>query len=326
MAKTVAEITAELERGIEALMDSQHYREYLHVMSKFRNYSLNNTILIAMQRPDATLVHGYRAWQTDFKRHVKKGEKGIQIIAPTPIKVTSEKEKADAGSNESADCRDKEESVSVIQRYKVTTVFDVSQTEGEPLPQLGKGNLTADFGRCDEFMTAIKQLSPVSVRFENIPSGANGYYSRTAKEIVIQSGLSESQTMKTAIHEVTHAILHDDNSVENQGIQKDRLTREVEAESVAFTVCNFYRLDTSDYSFPYITSWSSGRDLKELRQSMETIRQTARDLIDGIGRRLTPVQEERAVDKVQREALPRENQNTTEKAERIKQRKKGRHR
>ena len=280
------EITDRLQAGLEALFNSEKYTEYLRVMSQFHHYSFNNTLLIAMQKPDATLVAGYQAWEKKFKRHVMKGEKGIQIIAPAPIREKEEREKLDPVTGETIlrpDGQPETEEVAVtIPRFKVSTVFDLSQTDGEPLPDLAAEELTASVENFDIFMEAIRSVSPAPIRFDEITSGAKGYYDSLAKEIVIQNGMSESQTMKTAVHETAHAKLHDRDLMDELGIQKDQMTKEVEAESVAYTVCQHFGLDTSDYSFPYIAGWSSNHEMKELRSSMDTIRRTASEVIDGI--------------------------------------------
>ncbi len=280
------EITDRLQAGLEELFNSEKYAEYLRVMSQFHHYSFNNTLLIAMQKPDATLVAGYHAWEKKFNRHVMKGEKGIQIIAPAPVKEKQEQEKIDPNTGEIV-MRDDgqpetEEVTIVIPRFKVSTVFDLSQTDGDPLPELGPGELTASVENYELFMNAIRSVAPVPIRFDEISSGAKGYYDNIAKEIVIQSGMSEMQTMKTAVHETAHAILHDRDIMQEQGIQKDQMTKEVEAESVAFVSLAHFELDTSDYSFPYIAGWSSGRDTKELKSSLDTIRKTSSEIIDGI--------------------------------------------
>lgn len=280
------EITERLEQGVKELFTSEMYTEYLKTMSQFHNYSFNNTLLIAMQKPDATLVAGYQAWQKKFKRQVKKGEKGIQIIAPAPIREKEEIEKFSPETNEPILRPDgqpeTEEVVHTIPRFRVATVFDVSQTYGEPLPELETPELMGNVENYEFFMQALREISPVPMRFDEIESGAKGYYSNTNKEIVIQSGMSESQTMKTGIHETTHAKLHDREIMEALGEKKNQMTREVEAESVTYTVCQYFGLDTSDYSFPYIAGWSSSVDMKELRASMDTIRKTAGEMIDGM--------------------------------------------
>lgn len=297
----IKEITERLEQGIRELFTSERYTEYLQTMSQFHHYSFNNTVLIAMQKPDATLVAGYQAWQKKFNRHVKRGEKGIQIIAPAPIREKYEVEKIDPVTQEPVLREDgqpeTEEVEHIIPRFRVSTVFDVSQTEGEPLPELIEGNLTANVENFDYFMQAIRAVSPVPIRFDEIPTDANGYYSLTDKEIVIQSGMSESQTMKTAIHEVTHAMLHDRDTMALLGEEKDQITRETEAESVAYTVCQFFGLDTSDYSFPYVASWSSSMELKELRESMDTIRKTAGDFIESMTEQLRVLMQEQSMER-----------------------------
>lgn len=290
------EITERLEQGVQEIFTSERYTEYLKTMSQFHSYSFNNTLLIAMQKPDATLVAGYQAWQKKFNRHVKRGEKGIQIISPAPIREKEVQEKVDEKTGELVLRPDgqpeTEEVVHVIPRFRVTTVFDISQTDGEPLPDLGVEELTADVENYENFMRAIEQVSPVPIRFDEISSGAKGYYDNGSKEIVIQQDMSESQTLKTTIHETAHAILHDRDILQAQGIQKDQMTRECEAESVAFSVCQHFGIDTSDYSFPYIASWSSSREMKELRASMDTIRHTAAEMIDGITEAVQNLQRE----------------------------------
>lgn len=280
------EITERLEQGVKELFTSEMYTEYLKTMSQFHNYSYNNTVLIAMQKPDATLVAGYQAWQKKFKRQVKKGEKGIQIIAPAPIREKEEIEKFDPETNEPILRPDgqpeTEEVVHIIPRFQIATVFDVSQTYGEPLPELETPELMGNVENYEVFMQALREISPVPIRFDEIESGAKGYYSTVNKETVIQQGMSEMQTMKTGIHETTHAKLHDREIMEELGEKKNQMTREVEAESVAYTVCQYFGLDTSDYSFPYIAGWSSSVDMKELRTSMDTIRKTAGEMIDGM--------------------------------------------
>ena len=217
------------------------------------------TLLIAMQRPDATLVTSYKNWQS-MGRQVMKGEKGITIIAPAPYKKIKEKEVLDENQRPvmGTDGKPKTEQVEVtIPHFKAVTVFDIGQTSGEPIQTLAPELLTAAVQDFDSFMQAIQKISPVSIRFDEIDGNANGYYHNVDKEIVIKKGLSESQTLKTAIHETAHAKLHDREIMESLGVEKDRLTKEVEAESVAYCVCSSFGLDTSDYSFPYIAGWSS---------------------------------------------------------------------
>ena len=293
--KDMDSIMKNLETGVADLFTSDRYQEYLKTMSKFHNYSFNNTVLIAMQRPDATLVTGYRNWQS-MGRQVKKGEKGIIIIAPAPIKKKREREVLDQDRKPVLDenGKPKTEEVEVTLPYfKPITVFDIGQTTGEPIQTLSPELLTVAVKDFDLFMQAIKEISPVPIRFDEISGSANGYYHTVDKEIVIKKGLSESQTLKTAIHESAHARLHDKETMENLGEEKDRLTKEVEAESVAYCVCSAFELDTSEYSFPYIAGWSSGRDMKELKASMDVIRKTAGEMIDQLREEIEALIEEK---------------------------------
>ena len=286
--KDMNSILKSLETGVENIFTGDKYAQYLQTMSKFHRYSFNNTLLIAMQRPDATLVTGYRNWQS-MGRQVKKGEKGITILAPAPIKKKREQEILDQNHKPLLDADGKprtEEVEVVIPRFKPTTVFDISQTDGEPIETLAPEELTEAVADYDLFMEAITAVSPVPIRFDEIAGEAKGYYHSVDKEIVIQKGMSDSQTIKTAIHETGHARLHDKDLMAEQGIEKDRLTKEVEAESVAYCVCSAFGVDTSEYSFPYIAGWSSGRDMKELKTSMDTIRKTAGEMIDELSEKL----------------------------------------
>ena len=288
-AEKLKEITDRLEQGITELFESERYREYLRVMSKFHNYSFNNTLLIAMQKPDASLVAGFSAWKNNFERNVMRGQKGIKIIAPSPYKVKQEMKKIDPHTQQPIIGKDgkpvTEEKEITIPAYKVVSVFDVSQTEGKELPDIAVDELTGDVERYRDFFAALEKTSPVPIGFEQIPGSSHGYYHLEDKRIAIQEGMSELQTLKTAIHEIAHAKLHDIdlNAPENeQQPRVDRRTREVEAESVAYTVCQHYGLDTSDYSFGYVAGWSSGRELSELKSSLETIRSAAAEIINSI--------------------------------------------
>ena len=303
-AEKLKEITDRLEQGITELFDSERYREYLRVMSKFHNYSFNNTLLIAMQKPDASLVAGFSAWKNNFGRNVIKGQKGIKIIAPSPYKVKQEMKKIDPHTQQPIIGKDgkpvTEEKEITIPAYKVVSVFDVSQTEGRELPDIAVDELTGDVERYRDFFAALEKTSPVPIGFEQIPGSSHGYYHLEDKRIAIQEGMSELQTLKTAIHEIAHAKLHDIdlNAPENeQQPRVDRRTREVEAESVAYTVCQHYGLDTSDYSFGYVAGWSSGRELSELKSSLETIRSAAAEIINSIDENLAELQ--KAQDKEQ---------------------------
>lgn len=293
--KDIDSIMQSLESGVEKLFTSNRYQEYLKTMAKFHNYSFNNTLLIAMQRPDATLVTSYKNWQS-MGRQVMKGEKGITIIAPAPYKKMKEKEVLDENQRPimGTDGKPKTEKVEVtVPHFKAVTVFDIAQTSGEPIQTLAPELLTAAVQDFDSFMQAIQKISPVPIRFDEIDGNANGYYHNADKEIVIKKGLSESQTLKTAIHETAHAKLHDREIMESLGVEKDRLTKEVEAESVAYCVCSSFGLDTSDYSFPYIAGWSSSREMKEMKASMDVIRKTAGEMIDQLTEELEIILEEK---------------------------------
>lgn len=293
--KDMDSIMQSLESGVEELFTSNRYQEFLKTMAKFHNYSFNNTMLIAMQRPDATLVTSYKNWQS-MGRQVMKGEKGITIIAPAPYKKMKEKEVLDENQRPimGTDGKPKTEKVEVtVPHFKAVTVFDIAQTSGEPIQTLAPELLTAAVQDFDSFMQAIQKISPVPIRFDEIDGNANGYYHNADKEIVIKKGLSESQTLKTAIHETAHAKLHDREIMESLGVEKDRLTKEVEAESVAYCVCSSFGLDTSDYSFPYIAGWSSSREMKEMKASMDVIRKTAGEMIDQLTEELEIILEEK---------------------------------
>ena len=303
-AEKLKEITDRLEQGIMELFDSERYKEYLRVMSKFHNYSFNNTLLIAMQKPDASLIAGFTAWKNQFQRNVKKGEKGIKIIAPSPFKIKQETEKIDPQTQKPVIGRDgkpvTEEKEITIPAYKVVSVFDVSQTEGKELPDIAVDALTGDVEQYSDFFAALEKTSPVPIGFEKIEGGAHGYYHLEDKRIALDEGMSELQTLKTAIHEIVHAKLHDidlNAPKDEQQPRVDRRTREVEAESVAYTVCQHYGLDTSDYSFGYVAGWSSGRELAELKSSLETIRSAAADIINSIDGHIAELQKQHEAEK-----------------------------
>ena len=307
-ADKLKEITDRLEQGIKELFDSDRYKEYLRVMSKFHNYSFNNTLLIAMQKPDASLVAGFQSWKNNFKRNVVKGEKGIKILAPSPFKIKQEMEKIDPATQKpiiGADGKPvKEEKEITIPAFKVVSVFDVSQTEGKELPDIAVDMLTGDVERFKDVFVALEKTSPVPIGFEKIEGNSHGYYHLEEKRIAIDEGMSELQTIKTAIHEIAHAKLHDidpNAPKEEQADRPDRRTREVQAESVAYAVCQHYGLDTSDYSFGYVAGWSSGRELDELKSSLETIRSTAAEIINSIDEHLQEIQKERDKEQVQKE-------------------------
>lgn len=270
----IKEITDQLEAGVTAVFESDAYKAYLKCMSKFHNYSLNNTLLIALQRPDASLVCGYQAWKKDHGRQVRKGEKGIKIIAPCKYKVELE-EKDDDGNQKIAE----------YTGFKVTTVFDVAQTEGKELPTIGVNELSGDVGDYRKLFSALTEICPVPIYTEDIQNGAKGYYSDAERKIVIKSDMSQLQTIKTMIHEMAHEKLHAKEHLDpNHPV--DRRTKEVEAESIAYTLCQHYSLDSSDYSFSYIAGYSSDKDIKELKASLERIRSAADEMITDIDKAL----------------------------------------
>lgn len=296
-ADRMKEITDRLETGIQELFESERYKAYLTSMAKFHSYSFNNTLLIAMQ--GGQLVAGYNKWRDDFHRNVKRGEKGIKILAPAPYKVKKEVPKLDEQGQPVMDKDGNpvtEKKEIQVPAFKIVSVFDVSQTEGEPLPSIGVDELAGNVEQYEDFFKALEQTSPVPMAFEDIPGGSHGYYHLIDKRIAIQENMSELQTLKTAIHEIAHAKLHaidPEAPVTEQADRPDSRTREVQAESVAYAVCQHYGLDTSDYSFGYVAGWSSGKDLKELRASLETIRATAHELITTIDGHLAELQQQR---------------------------------
>ena len=296
-AEKLKEITDRLEQGITELFDSERYKEYLRVMSKFHNYSFNNTLLIAMQKPDASLIAGFSAWKNNFGRNVMKGQKGIKILAPSPFKIKKEMEKIDPQTQKAIIGKDgkpvTEEKEITIPAFKVVSVFDVSQTEGREIPDIAVNMLTGDVEHYKEVFAALEKTSPVPVGFEKIEGGAHGYYHLEDKRIALDEGMSELQTLKTLIHEIAHAKLHDidlNAPLEDLENRPDRRTREVQAESIAYTVCQHYGLDTSDYSFGYVAGWSAGRELAELKSSLETIRSTAAEIINSIDEHIAELQ------------------------------------
>ena len=279
------EITDRLEAGVKEYMTNDvQFKKVLEAMSKFHHYSANNVLLIAMQMPEATRVASYTTWKTKFNRQVMRGQKGLSIIAPAPVKERREREVIDSRTGSpvlGADGKPKTEEVEVtIPRFKVEKVFDLSQTTGDPLPELDVAELTGDAAHYQMFMDALTAISPVPIRFADIDSGAKGYYHTIDKEIVIQKGMSESQTLKTLVHEVSHARLHDRDAMKAEGVAKSAQQKELEAESIAYTVMFHYHMDTSGYSIPYLASWSGSQDTKQLKACMDTIRRTAGEIIE----------------------------------------------
>ena len=300
----VKEITDKLEEGLKELFESEKYKSYLNTMSKFHNYSFNNTLLIAMQKPEATLVAGYKAWQKNFDRHVNKGEKAIRILAPAPYKIKEERDKLDPVTGEllfDENGMPQKENVEItIPAFRPVSVFDVSQTDGKPIPELETAELLQTVEGYEDFVKALMEVAPVPIGFEDIPGESKGYFHTEEKRIAVQENMSESQTLKTMVHEVAHSMLH--NKELNKDMDapvKDRNTKEVEAESIAYTVCQHFGIDTSDYSFGYIAGWSNGKEMTELKASLDTIRRTASELITGIEEQLQALQLERAMEQAQ---------------------------
>lgn len=271
------ELTDKLEAGIQEVFSSQRYKDYLKVMSRFHGYSYNNTMLILLQKPDARLLAGYKTWQ-GMERNVKKGEHGIAILAPSKKRFTKYMDKIDKETRKPV--LDKDGNPVKVRKeieyltFHPTTIFDVSQTEGKPLPSMAE-ELEGQVTDYPIIMDSLKEVAPAPIRFDNWEDTKKGYFSPLLNEIVIKSGMSELHTVKTGIHETTHSILHG-----GTGNLKDSATMEVEAESVAFIVCNHLGLDTSDYSFGYLATWSSNKELPELQKSLSTIQKTAHELID----------------------------------------------
>ena len=302
----VQEITDKLEKGLKELFESEKYKTYLSTMSKFHNYSFNNTLLIAMQKPEATLVAGYKAWQKNFERHVNKGEKSIRILAPAPYKIKEERDKLDPVTGEMMfdenGMPQKEEVEVTIPAFRAVSVFDVSQTDGKPIQELEAQELLSAVEGYEDFVQALINVAPVPIGFEDIPGDSKGYFHTEEKRIAVQENMSESQTLKTMVHEVVHSMLHNKEINRDDLMEapaKDRNTKEVEAESVAYTVCQHFGIDTSDYSFGYIAGWSSGKDMKELKSSLDTIRKTASELITGIEGALRELQLNREMEQEQ---------------------------
>lgn len=297
--KALDEITAKLEAGIKEIFSSGKFADYLKVMSRFHRYSLNNTLLIALQNPEASLVAGYHAWQKKFERHVNKGEQAIRIIAPVEEKRLVEKEKLDPKTKQPVlDAQGNpvmEETEVTVKRFRVVPVFDVSQTEGKELPSLAK-ELQGNVADYDLLFEAMKSVSPVPIEFKAMKAGKDGYYHLKDKKIALRQGMSEIQTVATAIHEISHAKLHDRDPQQRGAKEaekvKDSRTQEVEAESIAYAVCQYYGIETADNSFGYLAGWSSDKDLSELKASLQTIRDTASELITSIDEKVLSLKQE----------------------------------
>ena len=275
------EITSKLEKGVKDIFDGANYQQYLNFCAKLPRYSVNNQILIMMQKPDATMCQSFTNWK-EVNRHVRKGEKGIRILAPAPYKMQKEQEKVDASGKAVLD-KDGEpvkETVEVtINAFKPVSTFDISQTEGEPIPTPVVDELTGSVEGYETLLAAIKEVVPVPISFEQIESGAKGFYHLEENRIVVQEGMSEAQTVKTLLHEASHQALHSKEAMDSAGEKKSKNQKETEAESVAYVVCQHYGIDTSDYSFPYVATWSADKEVPELKASLDTIRRTASELI-----------------------------------------------
>lgn len=306
------EITSKLEKGVKDIFDGANYQQYLNFCAKLPRYSVNNQILIMMQKPDATMCQSFTNWK-EVNRHVRKGEKGIRILAPAPYKMQKEQEKVDASGKTVLD-KDGEpvkETVEVtINAFKPVSTFDVSQTEGEPIPSPGVDELTGSVEGYETLLAAIKEVVPVPISFEQIDSGAKGFYHLEENRIVVQEGMSEAQTVKTLLHEASHQALHSKEAMDSAGEKKSKNQKETEAESVAYVVCQHYGIDTSDYSFPYVATWSADKEVPELKASLDTIRRTASELIVKIDEKvqtLTTVKEMDQFMETHGEELPFDN-------------------
>lgn len=302
----VQEITDKLEEGLKELFESEKYKTYLSIMSKFHNYSFNNTLLITMQKPEATLAAGYKAWQKNFERHVNKGEKAIRILAPAPYKIKEERDKLDPVTGEMMfdenGMPQKEQVEVTIPAFRAVFVFDVSQTDEKPITELEAQELLSMVEGYEDFVQVLMNVAPVHIGFEDIPGDSKGYFHTEEKGIAVKENMSESQTLKTMVHEVAHSMLHNKEINRDDLMEapiKDRNTKEVEAESVAYTVCQHLGIDTSDYSFGYIAGWSSGKDMRELKSSLDTIRKMASGLITGIEGALRELQLNREMEQEQ---------------------------
>ena len=303
----IKEITAGIEQGIKELFESDRYRQYLSTMSRFHKYSLNNVMLIHSQRPDATLVAGFNKWKNQFGRHVKKGERSIQILAPVPFKKKVDEVKLDPHTKAPMLDKDgnlvKEEKEVSVPMFKVVSVFDVSQTDGKPLPVLAH-SLSGDVQQYEVFMEALRRTSPVPIVIAHTDRDVDGFFDLTAQQITIQDGMSQVQTICAGVHEIAHSKLHNyDKMTElaDDGVtvlapeEKDRHTEEVEAESISYAVCQYFGIETADNSFGYIASWSQGKELKELRASLETINRTSSELISSIEQHFKEICKERGI-------------------------------
>ena len=309
MKEKVNELMTKLEQGLKEGFESDAYKNYLNTMAKFHNYSINNTLLINQQMPEATLVAGFNSWNNNFDRHVKKGEKGIKIIAPAPYTIKKEQQVVDPKTGEALtnfDGTPKTAEVEIkVPAFKISYVYDISQTYGKELPTLGVNELKEGVNHAKDFIDSLEKLSPVPIEYGETKGESKGFYSPTENSITIKEGMSESQTIKTMVHEISHAKLHNpDMMKENEG--KSKGTIEMEAESIAYIVCQHFGIDTSDYSFGYIAGWSEGKETAELKESMNTIRETSSEMINRIEGNLRNIERERQETKEQKD--PKETQ------------------
>ncbi len=298
MKEKVSELVGKLEDGLKEIFDSDKYKNYLNTMAKFHNYSVNNTLLINQQKPDATLVAGFDSWARNFGRHVKKGERGIKIIAPAPYMVKKEKQLVDPKTGEklfNPDGTPKTTEVEVkIPVFKVSYVYDISQTYGKDLPTLGVAELGNTVDRAKDYIDSLKKVSPVPIEFGVTNGDSKGFYSPSNQSITIKDGMSDAQTIKTMVHEISHAKLHNPEALKEEGKRKSKGTIEMEAESVAYIVCQHFGIDTSDYSFGYIAGWSEGKGTEELKESMQSIRETSSEMIYRIEGNLRAIDRDKA--------------------------------
>lgn len=304
----IKEITDGIEQGIKEMFNSDHFRQYLRTMSRFHHYSLNNIILIQLQCPHATHVAGYTKWKNEFGRNVKKGEKGIRILAPAPVKKKVEAAKLDPDTNMPVKDENGNEIVEEkeikLPYFKVVSVFDISQTDGRPLPTI-VSTLDGRVEKYDIFLEALKRSSPVPIGFKSLQANLDGYFSPGDQAITLREGMSEVQTVCAAVHEIAHSKLHNyaqqpmvevEDGVFAEPAHKGRRTEEVEAESVAYSVCQYFHIETAENSFGYIAGWSQGKELKELRESLETINKTASELITDMEHHIGQICKERGID------------------------------
>ncbi len=303
--ENVKKITEDLEAGIKDLMNDPNgaYQKWLNVMSRFHHYSLNNMLLILQQKPDAQLVAGYQTWKAKFGRQVKKGARAIRILAPSPYKKTIETEKLDPATNMPrlrADGKPETEKQEImIPAFRIAYVFDVSDTEGKDLPSLGPDELSGNVEQYEQLLEALIRATPVPVGFEEIKDGSKGYFHMAENRIAISQGMSETQTIKTLLHEMAHQKCHSLYPApgEIDGTKLSREQKEQEAESVAYTVCRHYGIDTSEYSFSYVATWAQDKEIKELKASMQTIRRASVELIDAIDEKIAELSQEKAPEK-----------------------------